>query len=271
MTVSFFERPTSGALSREKCQKIYGVTGTANESQVVLTALASTPVAIWTAYGIMWRQAPTCSVSAGATNWTVDVPYTIVQDSDGSGGGGSWSWRFSTTGGTVHIKAAKSTVSSYPGGAADEHDLIGHHGDDVEGTDIVIPSSKITVSYKAPAGLVNLAWCWAMDDLTGTVNSDTFLGRPAGEILFTGIEQSATLPSSGSSGETSVDFTFLRSKNLTGQVVDAITGIDKQGWDVAWIAWKDDVDAGQAVKVAKAVYVNRVYDRVAFKSVFGFG
>lgn len=273
MPIDIWPRPGTGALTSTSRTDLYGVSGTVDPSTVHLTTLNYAPLMVLTPYGTMFRGPIESKQVAGDSFWDVTVPYSFDPTSGGTAG--SWNFRFSTIGGSVHIKAAKSTVQNYaaggPGTAADMHDLIGVHGNDVDGTDIVIPASKFTVSYKHPAGIVNLPFCWAIDDLTGSVNSTTMFGRPAGEIIFLGLDMSAALPSGGSSGETTLSYEFARSRNLSGFTIDGITGIAKDGWDVIWIAWKDDKDAAQRIKRAKAVYVNRVYDRVNLKAALGFG
>lgn len=273
MAIDIWAKPGTDALTAASLTKLYGVSGTSNPSTVHLTALAYSPLMVLTPYGSMLRCPIEAECVKGDSFWDVKVPYNFDGIMGGVNGGaaGSWSFRFSTIGGSVHIKAGKATAAKYPNNAADMHDLIGVHGDDVDGTDIVIPASKITVSYKHPAGVVSLPFCFAIDDLTGTVNSTQMFNRPPGEILFLGLDMSAALPSSGSSGDTTLSYEFARSKNLTNQVIDGINNITKNGWDVLWIAWKDDADANQKIKRAKAVYVNRVYDRVDLRAALGFG
>jgi hypothetical protein len=66
------------------------------------------------------------------------------------------------------------------------------------------------------------------------------------------------------------------SKNASGLTIGDIAGITKKGHELAWIAYKDyedtTSDPGKTLpgKKPKAVYVERVYDTIAFGQALGF-
>lgn len=239
----------------------YKATGTQDEAFVNAYAYAATP-AIWgTFYGVLFRQDIRVEPN-GFNCWKVTVPY-------GKGSKpptGQWTFSFDTTGGSFHIKASKETVNSYGTSPPDFKQLIGVHGDDVDGADIVIPALKINVAYKHPQGVVTIAMAKTLARLTGKVNNASFLTFDAGEVLFLG-----ATGSDGTQTEAEVGYQFACEENLQNQVVGAISSINKDGWDIAWIKWKDAVDGGLPVKQPEFVYVERVYERVDLAAALGFG
>jgi hypothetical protein len=58
--------------------------------------------------------------------------------------------------------------------------------------------------------------------------------------------------------------------HATGLTIGAITGIAKEGHDLIDIHTKTAVVAGQDVQQEKFVYIQRVYERAAFATIFGF-
>jgi hypothetical protein len=235
-------------------------TGTMEDEFVKAYAMTATPLVYGSVWGNLFRSDITVAPD-GFNRWLVTVPYgqNVAPTA-------SWSWSYDSTGGSFHIKASKATVAKYPAGAPDFKQLIGVHGDDVDGADIVIPSMKITVNYKHPLGFLTLDYAYTIGSLTGYVNSATMLRRPAGEVLFLG-----GTGSDGTTAEVEATYQFAVSKNLQNAVVGAITGIQKDGWDVAWIKWKDASDGGKPVKQPESIYVERVYDRINLAAALGFG
>lgn len=237
----------------------YFIEGESNVSVAEAYATANMPLVLATLTGNLWRQPPRFDWTA-STYCVATADYTREKNQSGS-----FSWSFDTTGGTVNIKASKSTVNRYPAGAADHGGAIGVNGEDVEGTEVVIPAMKFNVSFRHPLGAINLAKAFQLGDATGTSNSDTFFTKPAGSFLFLG-----ATGSDGSEQEATLDYQFAYSKNLQNQVIGGITGITKDGWDYAWIYFESEVDDGKPIRKPKEVHVERVYDRISFGSTFGF-
>lgn len=263
----FTERPNSRKTTDTPptFEFIYRASGTGNNDNVYvhLFALSATPAVVALANGaIVYRQDIQIQ-SEGWDVWTVTVPYAEKGDKPPTG---QWTFNFDTTGGSFHIKASKETVASYGTTPPDYKQLIGVNGDDVEGADIVIPALKINVTYSHPLGVVTIAYAKALARLTGKANSTTFLTFDPGEVLYLG-----STGSDGSEAAAEVGYQFACSENLQNQIVGAITVIEKDGWDLAWIKWKDDVDGDLPVKVPEFVYVERVYERVNLVAALGFG
>ena len=224
-------------------------------------AIAMTPSFVATASGIIYRQDVRLNRTA-YNQWAVEVPYDSKKNETGE-----WTWDFDTTGGTIHISNAKEEVSRYPVGTApNQLGAIAVDGDEVRGIDIVIPALKINVTFQHPLAVITLAKVKYLSDITGMVNSDTFLTFAPGEVLFLGARGS-----DGSEAAAQVNYQFAMAKNLTGQTIGSISSVAKKAWEVAWIRYEDTVTSSLPTRVAKFVYVDRVYDTVAMSAALGFG
>jgi hypothetical protein len=226
---------------------------------------------ISTSYGILHRQDIRVRQSA-YNQHDVTVPYGVRKNATGE-----WTWSFDTTGGTIHITNSKSSIARYPtstpaaiGDAPDMKGTIGLDGDQVKGTDIIIPALKFSVTYKHPMGIVGIPYAKYLASLTGMVNSDVFLTCAPGEVLFLGARGA-----DGTQAEASVSYSFAISANVTGLSIGDVAGIAKKGWETAWVKYKDDTDAVatsvEEVRVPEYVYIERVYDTIAMSTALGFG
>jgi hypothetical protein len=243
----------------------YKIIGVSNSNTANAYALASTPAIIGTVYGLLYRQDVQCSKVA-YNHWMVEVPYSPRKNETGD-----WTWDFDTTGGTIHITQAKAEVARYPANQApNQRGVIAVDGDEVKGTEIVIPAMKINVQFRHPLGVITIPQAKFLSSITGTVNSDNFLTFAPGEVLFLGARGS-----DGSNAEATVGYQFAIGKNLTNQTIGTITGVAKKAWDVAWIRYKDNVVTADSKQLPtrepKFVYVDRVYEETALAVALGFG
>jgi hypothetical protein len=266
LTISIKERPGRRQVTTKPPSETreYVIRGVFDSAYAQALALAGTPVILSNAGGILYREDVKLA-EAGFQVWNATIPYGPKKNESGQ-----WTWDFDTTGGTVHVKASKQTVARYvpAGGTAVDHkQLIGVHGDDVDGADVVIPALKINVRFRHPLAVVTIPFAKQLARWTGKVNSDTFLTFSPGEVLFMGGRGS-----DGSDAEAEVAYSFACSENLQNQVIGAITVVEKQGWDHIWLEWEDVEDANnKPTKKPKQVNVERVYDRIPMAASFGFG
>jgi len=250
----------SGSGDAERRVYRWYLQGESNRPVAEAHATATIPIVTVQLTGNLWRQPLSFNWEA-STYCVVTATYTREKNQTGS-----FTWDFDTTGGTVNVKASKSTVNRYPNpGAADHEGAIGVNGDEVEGTEVIIPALKFNVNFRHPLGSINLAKVFQLADATGSVNSDTFFTKPAGSFLFLG-----ATGSDGSEAEASVSYQYAYSKNLAAQVIGGIEGVTKDGWDYAWIEFESDTDDSKPIRKPLAVHVERVYDRVSYGSLFGF-
>jgi hypothetical protein len=267
MPIVFEEALDSRSGSDDQQSRKYYLYGTNDEVFAQNVARINIPTVIATATGNLYRdpvfdyawKGPYCLITAEFKRPEKVPPQT-----------GSFRWDCDTTGATVTVKAGKSHVATFPAPGGDGKPfgtLIGATKDGVEGTEIVIPAMKFNVAFRHPEGVINLSKVFSLGDLAGSSNSDTFFTRPAGSFLFIGFTCS-----DGSDSEAEVNYQFAYSKNIVNEVVGGIAGVTKDGWDYAWIEFVDDVFNGTIpVKKPVRVHVDRVYDRIAFATTFGFG
>lgn len=262
MPFTFREAPESGASTSvpPTVTLKYIASGSSDRGWVKAAALSLTPPLVTTVHGFLYRQDLAIEPD-GFNLFRVTVPYGRNPRADGS-----LRFNMSSQGGTFHVSASRETVAKYPAEAKDYKQLIGVHGDQVDGVDIVVPATRVSVTFSHPAGVLNLPYAFTIADLAGTVNSDTFLARPAGTMLFLGHDCS-----DGSDVAAEATYHFAYSKNLSGFSIGPISGISKQGHDYLWVAFKPAVDDGKPVHEPEAVYVERLYERIAFGPAFGFG
>lgn len=221
-------------------------------------ALGNTSPMWITAGQILYRQDVRLD-HRGAGLWYVDVPYGPENKQVGQ-----WDFDFDTQGGTIRIFQSKKTTP-FPAGAPDHKGAIDVQGDDVRGTEIVIPALRMTYNFRHAAGVVNEAFARMLARNTGRTNKNQWHGFAAGEALFLGANGRQ-----GSQTEASVGYSIACSENVTGLTIGALANIAKRGWESVWISYKDDVDGGGKVKQPEFVYVEQVYDECDFAAVLGF-
>lgn len=244
--------------------RVYTAAGDNSVANVRVYATANTSASLAHEQGTIYRQDIEIS-PIGYELFKVTVPYgprTKTQD--------EWTLDFDTSGGTVHITNSKETVERYtaPGKAAapDMKGAIGVRGDEIDGTDIVIPALKLTVTYKHPQAIITIPQIKNLARWTGKTNSKTFLTFEEGEVLFLGASGRE-----GTDTETDVKYTFAASENLIQQTIGDVLNVDKKGWEHAWIRYEDAEDNGLPVKKPMWVYVERVYEAIDLATALGFG
>lgn len=267
MAFRFHEKPNSRDSSTEPLSvtRRYLAAGSSDDDFVRNYATWATPHIISTSLGTLYRQNITL-VPEASDQFEVVVPYARRKRDTGS-----YTLTFDTTGGTATIKASYETVGSYKA-AGDADDIPDHKGainvqeGKAEGTEIVIPTLKLNVSFRHPLGVITPAQIKNLARLTGKVNSEPFLGFDPGEILFLGCTGSE-----GTDAETEIHYQFAASENLQNEIIGGIEVASKDGWDVAWIEFADDEDAGQPIRKPKFIRVERVYRRTDLAMALGFG
>ena len=269
MSFSFDERPDSRAMRGNPPEWVwvYIATGEQDDETVWANAKALTPISkLHSSEGLLWRKDIRLR-PAGFKQYIVTVPYGSLERDDPPQG--NFTFTFDTQGATINIKAAKEHVSTYlAAGAknANHKGAIGvKEGGEVEGVDIIIPALKFSYTYSHASGVVNETFARSLADATGKTNTDTWRTFSPGELLFIGGSGS-----DGTDAEASVTYNMIASNNETNLTIGDITGIAKNGHDVLWIEFEDDVDEGEPIRAPKRVHVDRVYDSISFSSTFGF-
>ena len=253
--------------------KSYKVFGTADDVQLhnAINAQVSQNGRFWQYPGVagMSLMAESYSVSfLGDNAWQVTINYA----KDGAEDGNAPLKRarsFDTTGGTQHITQAYGETK-FGTNAPDQQKAIGVDSNGVNGVDIVVPQLQWQESYDVPNAFVTDAYIRGVSGVTGTTNSGVFRGFQAGEVLFVGCSGSQEWDDEKGRGPWSLSFRFVASKNVTGETIGDIGGVNKKGHEYVWVRYEDAVDSNVLLKKPKAVYVNKVYREEDF-SALGIG
>jgi hypothetical protein len=262
--------------------KSYKIFGTADDTvlHAEINAEISANGRYWQYPGVAGMQlmAESYSVSyLGDNAWQLQISYS----KDGAEDGTNPLKRarsFDTTGGTQHITQACSVGSGgtldfekrYPSSATNMSGAIGVDSNGVNGVDIVVPQLQWQESYDVPNAYVTAAYVRGMAGITGTTNNATFRGFDAGEVLFLGCSGSQEWDDQKGKGPWSLSYRFVASKNVTGQTIGSISGVEKKGHEYLWVRYEDSVSGSSLIKQPKAVYVSKVYKDSDF-SLLGLG
>jgi hypothetical protein len=181
---------------------------------------------------------------------------------------------FDTTGATQHITQAypigTEVEKRFPSSATNMSGAIGVDSNGVNGVDVVTPQFQWQETYDVPSVYVSGQYIVGVSTVTGTVNSASFRGFAAGEVLFLGCSGSQEWDEDKGDGPWSLSYRFIASKNVTNRTIGSITGISKKGHEYLWVRYEDSVDSNVLLKKPKAVYVNSVYRESDF-SALGIG
>jgi len=249
----------------------YGIFGAADESAARVCALT-----IPTTYNSLPRQSITGFEQINESTWKVVAKFAQPDASGGSDPATlTATYSFETGGGTQHIKqgyTGKSRRFSAADGAtgSDTESAINFDKDSVNGVDIVVPQYQFSETHWFAPGLVTEAYKNTVGAYTGWINSVTFRGFPAGEVLFLG--------ASGSQQANSywqITFKFAVQPNRTSIAIgfSGITVDVKKGWQYLWIRY-DDAEEGSGsnkhlIKKAVEAYVEDVYRAADLETVLG--
>jgi len=246
----------------ESAEFLYTLRGVSSEGEARVLATNSTP----TAYGALQRrQIEVKPVHIDTTNadaciWDVTVQYGAKDEPEA---GDEPTFSFDTTGGTQHITQSKQNISrtAASGSAPDFKGAIGVTSNGVEGVDITVPVYAFTYTYYLEPERVTQGFRAQIFNLTGKVNSGSFRGFAAGEVLFLGATGSVRR---GEKWE--ITFRFAASQNRTNINVGGITVPSKKGWEYLWVRYaeQEDENAKTLVQQPIAAYVERVYDEADF-------
>ncbi len=256
----------------------YVVFGTTSEIDAANGALAVAPLAYLVNSETLVRQEAT-PTSTGPDSWEVTVRYGTEdeQQSQQPPQPGTWHFNFDTSGGTHKITQSLQTLwrseRSQTNPAPDLLSATNYDGKKVQGVEIVVPKLEFSITaYYAPQA-VTTTFVANIARNTGKVNSATWLGFAAGELLFLGGSGQGDIPTVAGQRVKPIPLTFkfAASENRTNIKVGDITVPNKAGWDYLWVRYEKIEDAGFVFPIPVHAYVEKVYERFAFAQLFGFG
>jgi len=254
--------------------KSYKLFGTANDVEVhaAVNQQISTVGYGWQYPGVadaqLWAESYSIAF-LGDNAWQVTINYEKTGAEPATPDPLKRARSFDTTGGTQH-KTQAEAERKYGTDAPDQQKAIAVDGNGVNGVDIVVPALQWQESYDVPNAYINATYVRGLAGLTGTTNNAAFRGFEAGEVLFLGCSGSQEWDNEKGSGPWSLSYRFIASKNVTGQTIGSISGIEKKGHEYLWVRYEDSVSGSNLLKTPKAVYVNRVYKEADF-SALGIG
>jgi hypothetical protein len=254
--------------------KSYKVFGTANDVEVhaAVNQQISTVGYGWQYPGVsdaqLWAESYSIAF-LGDNAWQVTINYEKTGAEPSTPDPMKRARSFDTTGGTQH-KTQAEAERKYGTNAPDQQKAIAVDGNGVNGVDIVVPALQWQEQYDVPNAYINATYVRGLAGLTGTTNNASFRGFEAGEVLFLGCSGSQEWDNEKGSGPWSLSYRFVASKNVTGETIGSISGIEKKGHEYLWVRYEDSVSGSNLLKTPKAVYVNRVYKEADF-SALGIG
>ncbi len=197
-----------------------------------------------------------------ASTWRVKAVYA-AKSSSGEGEDDeedAYSVSFDTGGGTMHMIQSLGTVFKAPNDAPDFGGAIGVDAEgNVEGVDVQMPTFSFQETHTLAGTVVTDDWKKKVAGITGTLNSSSFRGFEAGEVLFLGA--SGSKRSRKKSAKWEITFRFSVSPSRTGLKVGDLTVTKKRGWDYLWVTYRTAVAANgkSLVRKPSAVYVEKVF------------
>ena len=262
MTISFQERPGTrrSTSSPPTFELEYVCEGVFDSGSVKAMALSLTPPLVATTEGILFRS------NIDVREYSYCVYYVAVQYTKKQDEVGAYQFSFQTTGGSLHITHSRESVAKYPGLARSHNQAIDVDKENrPRGTTVTVPACRLSYTFKHPAGVINELTAIALARVTGMVNNAAWHGLQAGEALFLGADGS-----DGTDSDAEATYHVAAEENLTGLVIGAISGIAKQGHDLLWVWWEDNVEGNAPGVKPRGVYVERLYRRTNFTTALGF-
>jgi len=125
-------------------------------------------------------------------------------------------------------------------------------GDGVpQGVDLPFSETAFSVEIEFDTPTLTNNYVAQIEALRDHYNDAPFRGRAAGEVLFAGMNGTIQLDEPTNR----LTFDFKVSKNLTNGTIGPFTGIDKLGWQYAWIYSEKEEFASRSIEVPIALYI----------------
>lgn len=135
---------------------------------------------------------------------------------------------------------------------------IGVNGDKIDGCEIIVPEFTLTRTRYYPNASMTNAFFKTIGDLVGKTNNATFMGFPAGSLLFNRCAGSVR-----GRGDWKVDYAWAYEPNKSSfSIGDFTITSGKKGWEYLWTMYrpKKEVVSGLTFAQPVAIYVSKVYE-----------
>lgn len=134
-----------------------------------------------------------------------------------------------------------------------------YDGQDLVHEGIDTPAANTTNIWRltVPKGFVTSAYESLVESLMGSVNSESFKGRPAGTMRFVQCQSSVS-----TGGTLNISWGFQYVPNETNKTIGGITGVDIGGHQIWWTfdERSADLTAKKVVLEPRAVYVQDIFN-----------
>ena len=181
-------------------------------------------------------------------------------------------WSFDASGGSSSVKLAISTLQAVGDATltANVNNMVGWNGKfgesaECSGVSVVVPSMRERCRKTLLYSGVTSSLRQGIGDLQGKVNSASFHGWSAGEVLFLGASIGEPYYNNQDQQVADVVYNFAIRRNESGKTIGGHSLGNVEGWDYAWGVTGFDAASGQ-YKVL-AAFVSRVYDRASFSGL----
>lgn len=171
---------------------------------------------------------------------------------------------FDCGGGTKHLNYGLSQRKAY--GDKDAGGAIGWNGkcgDDCEISGVDVPTAQLRETYTKPMRLSQLSTSYKrrVAELVGKVNSGSFKGWSAGEVMFLGMSYSTPAKKAK---KVTVTFNFAIQPNESGAKVGGKSIGTKKGFEYVWAISKTTASGSVPKVELEGVYVDQVCEYASF-------
>lgn len=233
-----------------------------DEAQVKSSALAASPKT----YANMPRKELEVVERINNTTWKIVARYDLTTRGDIQKGEipkpirPRSTFSFDTTGATEHITVSRAASASASAGPPQSYNPngnpIGFDGQHVQGLDITVPIFNFGETHRFRPSRVSTSFITAVYEATGKVNSGSFRGFGAGDVLFLGASGTRNGNDIRDEWEITFRFSARRTEQITVPSGDSSLGpLTKRGWDYVNIRYGTDVDSGNTTLLGKPVKI----------------
>ena len=267
MAISMTELGTRRVYGTASVGRVYKVTGSDVEADLLSHVRANTPTTIDTfKRGEIELEQLAPSLYEATVRWASDSGGSLTVRPET----GSFFLSGDTTGEEVTLTQSLEHVGTWGSGGSVSTPYMGainvNADGEPEGVSVKTGTLNFVETGYVAASTATVAYFRNLALKTGSVNSDTFRGFAAGEVLYLGSQ----FQYRADKDDYELTSRFAIAPNRTSvSVGGVITVPSKQGWDYLWVSYVLEPDTtGQYVKtVPNLAHVERVYPRVAFSTL----
>ena len=177
-------------------------------------------------------------------------------------------WSFDATGEWIRVKRGLALIQRVPAAAVNPGTRIGWDGSgdgETAGVECLLCRMREKCVATFHAKEVDSGFKRTVMRLTGRVNSASFHGWEAGEVLFLGASQGEAYRNGGGKWLVDVTYRFAIAPNENSPSLGGFSFAGRvEGWDYRWALWGRDVTASLPGNRVRGIYLTRLYRRADF-------